>query len=53
MHAQQAIRPARAPARPAAIPDLAAYQALCEEAERDYEGFWARHARELLHWNKP
>ncbi|MGX6568567.1 acetate--CoA ligase, partial [Cupriavidus necator] len=29
------------------------YQALCDEAERDYEGFWARHARELLHWTKP
>ncbi|MDK2662219.1 acetate--CoA ligase, partial [Cupriavidus consociatus] len=32
---------------------MEAYQALCDEAERDYEGFWARHARELLHWNKP
>nr|WP_231942546.1 acetate--CoA ligase [Cupriavidus taiwanensis] len=53
MPAQQAILPARAPARPAAIPSMEAYQALCDEAERDYEGFWARHARELLHWNKP
>ncbi|MEM5430236.1 acetate--CoA ligase [Cupriavidus oxalaticus] len=53
MPAQQAIRPARAPARPAAIPSMEAYQALCDEAGRDYEGFWARHARELLHWNKP
>ncbi|MBP0625476.1 acetate--CoA ligase, partial [Cupriavidus sp. LEh25] len=34
-------------------PSMEAYQALCDEAERDYEGFWARHARELLHWNKP
>jgi acetyl-CoA synthetase len=31
----------------------AAYRALCEEAERDYEGFWSRHARELLDWKKP
>ncbi|WP_455286710.1 acetate--CoA ligase [Cupriavidus necator] len=53
MQAPQAIVPVQSPARPAAIPDLAAYQALCDEAERDYEGFWARHARELLHWNKP
>ncbi|WP_428979493.1 acetate--CoA ligase [Cupriavidus taiwanensis] len=53
MPAQQAILPARAPARPAAVPSMEAYQALCDEAERDYEGFWARHARELLHWNKP
>ncbi|AGW92833.1 MULTISPECIES: acetate--CoA ligase [Cupriavidus] len=53
MQAPQAIVPVQSRARPAAIPDLAAYQALCEEAEHDYEGFWARHARELLHWNKP
>ncbi|WP_042877449.1 acetate--CoA ligase [Cupriavidus necator] len=53
MQAPQAIVPVQSPARPAAIPDLAAYQGLCDEAERDYEGFWARHARELLHWNKP
>ncbi|MFS8978328.1 acetate--CoA ligase [Cupriavidus necator] len=53
MQAPQAIVPVQSPARPAAIPDLAAYQALCDEAERDYEGFWARHARELLHWSKP
>ncbi|QQX83260.1 acetate--CoA ligase [Cupriavidus necator] len=37
----------------AAIPSMEAYRALCDEAERDYEGFWARHARELLHWTKP
>jgi acetyl-CoA synthetase len=30
-----------------------AYRALCEEAERDYESFWARHAREFLLWKKP
>ena len=30
-----------------------AYQALCAEAERDYEGFWARLAREQLLWQKP
>ncbi|MFS8931405.1 acetate--CoA ligase [Cupriavidus taiwanensis] len=53
MPAQQAIRPLRAPSRQAAIPSMDAYRALCDEAERDYEGFWARYARELLHWNKP
>lgn len=30
-----------------------AYHALCNEAERDYEGFWSRRARDLLHWSKP
>ena len=35
------------------IPGLAAYQAMCAEAERDFEGFWARHARAELLWTKP
>jgi acetyl-CoA synthetase len=26
---------------------------LHDEGRRDYEGFWARHARELLSWSKP
>jgi len=29
------------------------YQALCAEAEKDYEGFWAKLARELVIWKKP
>ena len=36
----------------AAIPSMDAYNALCKEAEQDYEGFWARLARENLHWHK-
>ncbi|MDP1978227.1 acetate--CoA ligase [Undibacterium sp.] len=36
----------------AAIPSMDAYNALCNEAEQDYEGFWARLARENLHWHK-
>ena len=32
---------------------MEAYKALCAEAEKDYEGFWARHARELLDWQTP
>jgi len=35
------------------VPGMAAYQALCDEAERDFEGFWARLARETLQWSKP
>ena len=31
----------------------AGYQALVAEAERDYEGFWARLARELISWQTP
>ncbi len=35
------------------VSGMAAYQALCDEAERDFEGFWARLAREHLAWHKP
>ena len=37
----------------AAIFGMDAYKALAAEAERDYEGFWARLARETLSWHKP
>ncbi len=37
----------------AAVSGMAAYEALCKEAETDYEGFWARQARELLSWKTP
>jgi acetyl-CoA synthetase len=37
----------------AAIPNMDAYRALCDEADRDYEGFWARLARENLAWQTP
>ncbi len=35
------------------VSGLAAYEALCKEAETDYEGYWARLARELLSWKQP
>ena len=35
------------------INGMAAYDALCKEAETDYEGFWARHAKELISWKTP
>ncbi len=35
------------------VSGMAAYQALCKEAERDFEGFWGRLARENLDWHKP
>jgi len=35
------------------ISGMDAYQALCAEADRDYEGFWAARARENLQWHKP
>jgi acetyl-CoA synthetase len=37
----------------AAIAGMDAYRALAVEAQRDYEGFWAKLARETLTWRKP
>ncbi|MFL9933468.1 acetate--CoA ligase [Paraburkholderia sp. RL18-103-BIB-C] len=37
----------------ATISGMDAYRALAAEAERDYEGFWGRLARETLSWSKP
>ncbi|KAK84563.1 AMP-binding enzyme C-terminal domain protein, partial [Bordetella holmesii H620] len=37
----------------ATISGMDAYRALAEEAERDPDGFWGRHARENLQWTKP
>ncbi len=35
------------------ISGMAAYQALVDEANADFEGFWARLARDTLLWKKP
>ena len=40
-------------ARQATISGMEQYRALCDEAERDHAGFWARLAREQLLWHKP
>jgi acetyl-CoA synthetase len=45
--------PSEAMVKQANISGMAAYQALCAEAERDFEGFWARLAREHVMWSKP
>ena len=37
----------------ARVSGMPAYQALVDEAERDYEGFWGRLAREFLSWKTP
>jgi len=36
----------------ARISGMEAYQRLCEEAESDFEGFWARQGRETLKWSQ-
>ena len=37
----------------ARIGSMAAYDALCNEAAQDFEGFWARLARDNITWTKP
>jgi len=37
----------------AAVPGMEAYKKLCAEAEKDYDGFWGRLAKENLYWKKP
>jgi acetyl-CoA synthetase len=40
-------------AKHAAVSGMAAYDALCQKAEADYEGFWAEQARRLISWKTP
>ncbi|MDB5761648.1 MAG: acs [Herminiimonas sp.] len=47
------FEPSAAFMKNATISGMDAYRAMCAEAERDYEGFWARLARENLDWHKP
>ncbi|MFM1948583.1 MAG: Acetyl-coenzyme synthetase [Pseudomonadota bacterium] len=35
------------------IAGMPAYQALCKEAETDYEGYWGRLAKEFISWKTP
>ena len=45
--------PSAATMQAARISGMGAYDALCAEAARDYEGFWARLARDHVVWSKP
>src|SRR6476619_6670908 len=47
------FKPAEAFVKQANIPGMEAYRKMVAEAERDFEGFWARLARETLAWSKP
>ena len=40
-------------AKHAAVSGMAAYDALCQKADADYEGFWAEQARRLISWKTP
>ncbi|KAF1027022.1 MAG: Acetyl-coenzyme A synthetase [Burkholderia plantarii] len=53
LHEHRQFPPSAETQRAATISGMAAYQALVDEAAHDYEGFWARLAREALDWHKP
>ena len=44
--------PREAIVKAARISGMDAYKALCDEAERDFEGFWSRLAKEHVVWSK-
>lgn len=45
--------PSEAAVRAARVSGMVAYDRLVAEAATDYEGFWARLAREMISWKKP
>jgi len=45
--------PSKSFAKQAAISSMAQYQAMCKSFEKDFEGTWARLAKENLYWKKP
>ena len=54
MSAEQHVYPPSAAAvKNAWVSGMPAYQALVDEAARDYEGYWARLAKELISWRTP
>lgn len=46
-------QPPEALVRSAHVAGMDAYRKLCDEAESDYEGYWARLAREFIQWKTP
>ena len=46
-------QPSEAFVKNAHVAGMAAYEALCKEAETDYEGYWGRLAKELISWKTP
>ena len=49
----QLFQPSAEFVKQATISGMDAYQALCDEASRDYTGYWGRLAREHVTWKQP
>ncbi len=46
------FEPSEATVKAARVQGMAGYNALCDEAAADFEGFWAKRARANLNWDK-
>jgi len=53
LHEERVFEPPHHFAQHARIPSMAVYQAMCDEADKDYAGFWAKRAMEEVVWHKP
>jgi len=53
LYEKRVFPPSPAFVKQANISGMPAYRKLVAEAERDFEGFWGRLARETLLWSKP
>jgi acetyl-CoA synthetase len=53
MHETRAFPPNKSFSEHANVSGMAAYDALCREADTDYEGFWMRLAKEHILWSRP
>ena len=53
LHESRVFAPSAESVAGATISGMDAYRALMAEAERDYDGFWAKLARDTLTWRKP
>ncbi|MEI8119086.1 MAG: acetate--CoA ligase, partial [Methylophilaceae bacterium] len=53
MHENRVFAPSAEFVKSANVSGMDAYHQLCADASADYQGFWAKLARELLVWNKP
>ncbi|MDO8347241.1 MAG: acetate--CoA ligase, partial [Rugosibacter sp.] len=53
VNAHKLYYPSETMVKNAAVSGMAAYEALCKEAEQDYAGYWTRLAREHVSWKEP
>ena len=47
------FNPPKAFAKNAAVSSMEQYNAMCQSFEKDFNGTWARLAKENLYWKKP